>query len=499
MTADGVTPRRIRLGVVRGISHGLFGPPDDFMTPARTLGARLVRVYVYWSQVEPARGRYDWRIVDDILAQLDGDEDAWITVCSSSPWATRTPTDFQPPSPAVDDEAYSAFVTALVARCSGRIRYWQCNNEPSNTGLLWAGTAAEYVHQLELFAAAVRRADPAASVVLGGCGYDVLSSPPGSPERTFFDQLAAAGRDSFDLFDLHLYDDPAAIPEHVETARGFMLAHGYVKPVVVGEYNGPTFLQFPLATAEFERTFVDVLTADQAIAMSTQELAAQLVDETPDRRAVRLLYERRDDLPAELAMFLADAPAELAGLRERLGHRQLVQRALLALACGVDVLACWNLAPEVANHTDRHNIMDLMFGSLALMDHEDGAIRSPRPRARAHRLLAALLTDATDVRPVDEAGVTAVRIESARAAPVLVAWTRPVDPLDESGPPARIAPEWSHPEVHALDVHGRRPRPVLAGGRAHLVVGPTPVLLSRKPLPNVGPGGARRSTDDLLP
>jgi hypothetical protein len=192
-------PPGIRLGVVRGISYGLFGKPGEFVPQARALGAGLIRAYLYWGQVEPEPGRYQWEVVDALLAQLDGDEEVWVTLCSSSPWGTRVPTDFQPQSPAHDQRAYGEFVRRVVRHCGGRVRYWQCNNEPSNTDLLWAGTAAEYVAQLKTFFRAVRDSDPAAAVVLGGCGYDVFSSEPGSAARQFFDHVASAGRDTFAL------------------------------------------------------------------------------------------------------------------------------------------------------------------------------------------------------------------------------------------------------------------------------------------------------------
>ena len=103
MTNDPGTPvtdlAGIRLGVVRGISYGLFAKPDEFVPQARALGAGLIRAYVYWAQVEPEPGRYVWDTVDALLAQLDGDEEVWITVCSSSTWATRESTNFLPPSP----------------------------------------------------------------------------------------------------------------------------------------------------------------------------------------------------------------------------------------------------------------------------------------------------------------------------------------------------------------------------------------------------------------
>ena len=130
-------PPGIRLGVVRGISYGLFGKPGEFVPHARALGAELIRAYLYWGQVEPEPGSYRWEAVDALLGQLAGDEEVWITLCSASPWGTRVPTDFQPQSPAHDQAAYGEFVRQVVRRCAGRVRYWQCNNEPSNTDLLW--------------------------------------------------------------------------------------------------------------------------------------------------------------------------------------------------------------------------------------------------------------------------------------------------------------------------------------------------------------------------
>src|SRR6188472_1374019 len=88
----------IRLGVVRGISYGLFGKPDTFMPQLRELGATLVRVYIYWSQIEPEPGTYTFEVIDAFLDQLDGSEEVWITVCSSSPWASQQATTFLPPS-----------------------------------------------------------------------------------------------------------------------------------------------------------------------------------------------------------------------------------------------------------------------------------------------------------------------------------------------------------------------------------------------------------------
>ncbi len=144
--------------------------------------------------LEPDRappGRFVFDTFDTLLDQLDGDEEVWLTLCSSSPWATRQPTDFLPASPAHDIAAYAEFVRRVVSRGAGRVRYWQCDNEPSNGRLLWAATADDYVRQLEAMYRVVNEpSDPNAQVVLGGCGYDVFSSEATVREpRRFFDPV----------------------------------------------------------------------------------------------------------------------------------------------------------------------------------------------------------------------------------------------------------------------------------------------------------------------
>jgi hypothetical protein len=55
LTREPVEPQDIRLGVVRGISYGLFGPPGEFGPQARTLGAGLVRAFAEAAEAaEPA-------------------------------------------------------------------------------------------------------------------------------------------------------------------------------------------------------------------------------------------------------------------------------------------------------------------------------------------------------------------------------------------------------------------------------------------------------------
>lgn len=426
-------PEGIRLGVVRGISYGLFGPPGEFGPQARALGAGLVRAYLYWSQVEPEPGQFRWDAVDALLGQLDDD------------------------------------------------------TEPSNTGLLWAGSADEYVEQLTTMYQAVKEADPAAAVVLGGCGYDVFSSEPGSAPRQFFDHVAKAGRDAFDLFSVHLYGDLDRIGEYIATARGFMRAHGYLKPVVAGEHAGPQPFEFPAAMAVMQETFAAAFAASAEAgppSMATDELAAQAGQDTPERRAMTALYDRMDTLPPRLQMFMAGCPAGLEARRERISCRQVVTRTVLALAEGVRRTAYWNLVPEYPGPVDHLQMMHLLIGKLPLLGYRDGELGVRHPAADTFALLARALAGARTVSRVSPGGPEGQRgtlraFEAYRAGrgPLLVLWDQR-DPFDgEDQPPLTVIWPWPAPAASVIDAFGQSWTIPSQDGSLRLSVTDTPLFV----------------------
>lgn len=426
----------MKQGIVRGISYGVWGPPDEFVPQARALGAGLIRAYVYWGQVERAPGEYDWTAVDALLDQLD-DEELWLTVCASSTWATRQPTDAMPPSPPKDPAQYATFVRTLVEHTRGRVTYWQCENEPSNTDLLWAGTAAEYADHLRTMYDAVKAVDPNATVVLGGCGYDVLSSAEGSAPRKFFDHVLDVGRDSFDLFSVHLYSDP--VPAHLADVRAMMRRHGYEKPLVAGEIGGPVPFEFPENEPYLRETMTAAFT-------------------TGERAAMETLYARTD-LPDRMAMFLVGCTPEQEAERHRIACRQLVTRTLLALAGGVRRTVYWHLAPEVPGEIDHLQLMGLMFGKLNMLAYDGRELTRRNPAADAFALLAEHLKNVTAVTQLDD---HAVRLDGD----VLVVW----------GPNPADLP-WHAETARAQDVFGA-PVPVrVEDGRVRVQCSETPVFV----------------------
>lgn len=467
------SPSGIKLGIVRGISFGVFGPPDRFMPEVRGLGSRFARLYLTWNEIEPEQSRFDWTAVEALLAQIEAGDEIWVTVVSSSRWATQQPTDFLPASPARDSSAYQMFLGALVSRCAGKVTYWQCNNEPSNAGL-WGGTAEDYAEQAATFARVVRQIDPKAKVVLGGCGYDVLSAPAGAPPRAFFETVLERAGDAFDLFAVHLYDDPKRIPAHIDDVRQMMRAHGAERPVVVGEYGGPTLLGFPALEPVMHRVMMEAFSG-AGPSLDSADLAA--ATETPDRKAMRVLYDRMAEQPPELQMFMQGCPPMLEARRHRIACREIVTRNLLALASGVTRTLCWNLAPEVPNYRDRFNLMGFLSDKLALLDYVNGTLGKREPAADAFTRLAKSLEGTVSVRRLEtEPGVVAIEVVRERGV-LHVLWAQGDAFAGEDDAPRLVEWPWPHKTAQAVDIFGMAHPLTPTDQRISLALSVTPLFV----------------------
>ncbi|GHO90303.1 hypothetical protein KSF_003510 [Reticulibacter mediterranei] len=460
------------LGIVRGPLYGHLGiKADVFMPQVHQLGAHLVRLFLFWDQIEPEQGHFVWEAVDTLLDQLGPSDEVWITLNTSSKWATRHATTFQPPSPALHPEEFEHFVLTLVTHCQGRVHYWQCNNEPTNP-LLWEGTAADYANQLKVFSRAVKVADPNAIVVLAGAVDAFHSSadsqnPDAQAEHAFFDHLLQESANDFDVFDLHLYGDHYAIPANIEVVRQKMAALGHQKPIFCGEYNGPSFFNFAENLPILQRLFERMLAYPQS---DSQAQAAQ-------SDAVAELYEQMATLPPQVQMFMEGCPAELEEKRHRINCREVVSRCLLALSGGVQKMLCWNLANE---KVDRANLMHLLFDKHKLFDYERGAFKQPYPAAETLRRMVDALGDVERVQRIDlpeHPGIYLFEVQRREQGLLFVIWERRDALAGEDDPATPVSWQWSWSQAQAMDVFGEAIPTQVQEGQIHLAVSLTPVFI----------------------
>ena len=197
-----------------GIGDDYFDGTDSVarvrrhMQTARAVGAKYLRCAFSWNGIEHQQGKFSWRFWDQLVSEAERAGIQLIPYVAYTPeWAARSRVEFwkQPPR---DPALFAKFMETIATRYRGRIKSWELWNEP-DLSEYWQGTPDEFAELIRQGAAAVRRADPKAVVVLGG-----MSRGP-SP---FFQRLIAADHiaDVVDVVAQHAYPE-SWDPERAET------------------------------------------------------------------------------------------------------------------------------------------------------------------------------------------------------------------------------------------------------------------------------------------
>lgn len=137
---------------------------------ASALGAKWVRVFVPWSDIEPARGQQaaNWLgEYDRVLATLPKGSHAIFDVVGTPGWENSAGGN-APPANAAD---YAALLHSLAARWAGtgKVGAYEIWNE-EDASRWWSGAPdpGAYTRLLQSAYTAVKSADPNAAIVLGG-------------------------------------------------------------------------------------------------------------------------------------------------------------------------------------------------------------------------------------------------------------------------------------------------------------------------------------------
>lgn len=466
------------LGIANGFLYGYQGTPAyEFMPTVRRLGAGFTKTYLFWNQVEPRKGRYDWTAVDAFVAQLKSPDEGLVGIFSASEWAVTKPSALLPPSPAKNPDDYYRFVFDLVSHCKGRVRFWQNDAEP-NSPIYWAGTKEEFVSELALFHTAVKAADPAAVVVVGG--YDGLFGPPGTfqfPNQevglAFFDYVMNEGRDSFDVFDMRLYGDPYTIVARVDYMRARMRALGYEKPIICTEYGGPNLFEFAA-----NRKYIPLVAQwSQGVTGASGESTAN-----GGGSGVADLYRTMGTLAPETQMFMQGCAPALDAKYQRIQARGIVVRNLLALSAGVQKAIYWYLPADPIEGDARLNVMALMYGKIGLVTRTPQGFGALRLGAEVFQRMAKALEGVDRVTRVEIAAQPSVflfRVDRGTKGPVWVAWERRDAFSGEDAPAVGVDLDAGVTVAYATDAFGRAVPVQGVDGHARVAVTDTPVFLEQ--------------------
>ena len=187
---------------------------------------------IRWSEVEPQPGQRNWEALASVEQELQliaAQGGVPMVIVNSSPaWALRDQQNDCGPirETALDD--FAKFMADLVARYAGppyNIRYWELGNEPDAPTLAFAGESVfgcwgdekdpyygggYYAEMLKQVYPAIKRANPAAQVVIGGllldCDPSIATAQNPCPAGKFFEGvLRNGGGPFFDITAYHAY------------------------------------------------------------------------------------------------------------------------------------------------------------------------------------------------------------------------------------------------------------------------------------------------------
>ena len=243
-------------------------------------GVGVARLAVSWDLIEPRRGEYNWRGLDQRVGTLLRlGLTPFLTFESRSDWGARPETRAVKNGQPVDMADWRDFVSRVVERydgdgrddmpgLTGRVAYYQAANEwesPENPSGGWIGSGRDLIAFIDATHDAVKSADPQAVHVLGGIAsfnMDVLlvaldragfavQQKWSTRSVTVFDRkriespeitalinervLPVLRGARYDMADAHLYG-----PESRDPARLALLKELTGRPVLSAECGGPS-------------------------------------------------------------------------------------------------------------------------------------------------------------------------------------------------------------------------------------------------------------------
>ncbi|HTL69902.1 MAG TPA: family 1 glycosylhydrolase [Candidatus Eisenbacteria bacterium] len=173
----------------------------------REAGVGWVRMDFIWSDVEPEKGRFDFRKYDRIVDVLSAEGVRVLGLLDYN--AAFAGGEWNSPP---DPKLFANYAREVVRHFKDRVKYWEVWNEPDQA-IYWTpqDDMVSYTALLKRVYPAIKAEDPTARVVLGG-----LSGGAVFPLRNVYKN---GGGPFFDIVNVHPFADPLR-GDAVATMRG---------------------------------------------------------------------------------------------------------------------------------------------------------------------------------------------------------------------------------------------------------------------------------------
>lgn len=195
------------------------------------LNLGIVRFDVNWDKIETSKGVYDWTLTDGAVDSMPESTDILFIVFCNASWAIKDRwlngaliTSMSPPTTPKNMPDYREFITNLVRRYKGRVKYYQIENEVY--GLYysygWYDSPQSFLDLFQTASQAIRIEDPEAKILCPGIAFgDTDFSLPietikGQMTTTFIKHMLIDMEPYYDIVDLHIYYSIESIPSRIK-------------------------------------------------------------------------------------------------------------------------------------------------------------------------------------------------------------------------------------------------------------------------------------------
>ncbi len=207
---------------------------DRMFAEAQGLGVGWVRTDFFWDVIEPERGVFRWTVPDRIVQTAEAHSIQLLGILDySARWASSDLAGLSDKYPPRQISDFARYVVAAVSRYRGTVSYWQVWNEPDIHGF-WRGSAEQYAELLIVSYHAVKAANPASWVVLGGLAQG------GDHQPAFLDRVLTVcrqrGEPCFDIMAFHTnFRTLRAIRDQFDRNRRTLAQYGFDRPIWITE------------------------------------------------------------------------------------------------------------------------------------------------------------------------------------------------------------------------------------------------------------------------
>lgn len=228
--SNSVTPAALSAPKLFGLHtiHMVTGTSPADLTPwpplVPTTTVRFWDIGATWADVNTASGVYDWTLFDAALAKASANgADIIYTLAKTPGWASSNsglscsgwPDGACAPPTSIS--TWTTFITAAVKRAAGKIRYWECWNEPNNSWE-WVGSISQLVSLCQAAYSTIKAIDPTLMII----------APATDDPNWLASYLAAGGGVYADVMSFHGYPrwgrDPVEAEQIVQAVPAFKAA-----------------------------------------------------------------------------------------------------------------------------------------------------------------------------------------------------------------------------------------------------------------------------------